>query len=188
MKEGRWSAYDNKNLIVPDKDDFEFQGRKYRKVILDERTNATLTAIDKYWPPNSEVVTSVIREPEDSLRIIRQFLRSEGLSNKYPDAMTCGILDKIPGTNQYVWQMAWSNLLNIGIIINPPYEAVCLMDYFRNGVNKKGHKIGQSPHVRKTAFDLSGLDSLTIVKRIVEDKLIRGYLVERKQNCLHCDI
>lgn len=184
----RWTAYDNKNLIVPDKDDFEFQGRKYRKAVLDENTNATLCAIDKYWPPNSEVVTSVIREPEDSLRIIRQFLRSEGLHLKYPEAMTCDILDTIPDVNQYVWQMGWSALLNAGIIVNPPYEAICLMDYFRDGKNKKGKKIGQSPHVRKKAFDLSGLDSLTIVKRLVEDKLLRGYLVERKQNCLHCDL
>lgn len=183
----RWEAYDNKNLIVPDRDDFEFQGRKYRQVILDEYLNAVLCSIDKYWAPNSEICTSGIREPEDSLRIIRQYLRSKNLAVKYPDAMTCDINAKDQDGN-YVWQMAWSHLLNIGVIINPPLEAVCLMDYIRNGVNKKGQKIRQSPHVRKTALDLSGTDSEVIVKRLVEDKMIRGYLLERENNCIHMDV
>lgn len=185
--ERRWEAYDNKNLIVPDKVDFVFQGKKYKKAILDERTNALLCSIDKYWPPNSEIVTSVIRTEEDSLRLIRDFLKAEGLHLKYPEAMTCGIKDKLPDGN-YVWQKGWSALLNADIIVNPPYAAICLMDYFSDGVNKIGKVIGQSPHVRKTAFDLSGLDSLTIVKRLVEDKYVRKYRVERKQNCLHVDI
>jgi hypothetical protein len=183
-----WTAYKNKNLIVPDRDDFEFQGRKYKKAILDETTNSILCAIDKHWPPNSEVVTSVIRTVDDSLRLIRDFLRSSGLSRKYPEAMTCGITEKIPGTDEYVWQKGWSALLNNDIIVNPPYPAICLMDYNSGGVNKKGVVIGQSPHVKGRSFDLSGLDSLTIIKRLVEEGLIRGYRVERKQNCLHCDI
>jgi hypothetical protein len=182
----RWSAYDNKNLIVPDVDDFEFNGRKYKKVLLNERLNATLVNIDKYWAPNSEIVTSGLRVPKDSLRIIRQYLVAKDLARVYPDAMTCSIDDKYPDGN-YVWQMAWSHLLNKGVIINPPLAAKVLMDYIRNGVNKKGNIIGQSPHILG-AFDLSGLDSLTIVKRLVEDGMIRGYLVERENNCLHCDI
>lgn len=182
-----WEAYNNKNLIVPNKDDFEFQGRKYRKIILNERLNSTLCAIDKYWAPKSEVVTSGVRAPKDSLRIIRNYLIQKNLFNTYPEAMTCAIDDK-KEDGTYVWQMAWSNLLNLKVIINPPLPAVCLMDYFRNGKNKKGKLIGQSPHVRGTSFDLSGLDSHTIVKRLVEDKMIRGYLVERENNCLHIDI
>lgn len=179
-------SYSNKNLLVPDHDDFEFQGRKYRKVILTDELDSILFSIDKYWPEKSEIVTSGVRIPDDSLRIIRQYMRSKGLDRKYPEAMTCDILDKVG--SEYVWQKGWSALLNSGVIVNPPFEAVCLMDYFRNGINKKGNLIGQSPHVKKKAFDLSGTDSLTIVKRLVEDKMIRGYLLERENNCLHCDI
>jgi hypothetical protein len=179
-------AYNNKNLIVPDHDGFEFQGKKYRKVILNDVLDILLSDIDHYWPPASEIVTSVIREPDDSLRIIREYMKEGGLDKKYPEAMACNILDKTEA-GQYVWQMGWSALLNAGVIVNPPYSAVCLMDYIRDGANKKGQIIGQSPHVKKKAFDLSGLDSLTIVKRLVEDKKIRGYLPERKNNCLHCD-
>jgi hypothetical protein len=156
------------------------EGKTYRKVVLNDELDLILCSIDHYWPPKSEIVTSAIRVPEDSLRIIRGYMVSHGLDKKYPEAMTCGILDKVSGTNEYVWQKGWSAVLNVGVIVNPPYEAVALMDYFREGVNKKGHLIGQSPHIRKKAFDLSGVDSLTIVKRIVEDKKIRGYLLERE--------
>jgi hypothetical protein len=181
-----WTAYKNKNLIVPDKDDFDFQGRKYRKIVLNPALNSILMAIDKYWPPMGEVVTSGVRVPADSLRIIRGYLKSKDLARLYPDAMECEIDAKENG--HYVWQMAWSNLLNKGVIINPPLPAECLMDYFRGDVNKKGKVINQSPHVRGTSFDLSGTDSLTIVKRLVEDKMIRGFLLERENNCIHCDI
>jgi hypothetical protein len=171
----RYSAYDNKNLIVP------------ATVVLNDRLNAVLTRIDKYWPPQGEKVTSGVRSPEDSLRIIRTYLKSKDLARHYPDAMTCKIDAKL-SNGYYVWQMAWSHLLNTGVIINPPLPAACLMDYVRGGVNKKGQVIGQSPHIRGTAFDISGTDSHTIVKRLVEDKMIRGYLLERENNCIHCDI
>lgn len=171
----RYSAYDNKNLIVPE------------TVVLNDRLNSVLTAIDKYWPPQGEKVTSGVRSPEDSLRIIRTYLKSKDLARLYPDAITCKIDAKLPN-GYYVWQMAWSHLLNKGVIINPPLPASCLMDYIRNDKNKKGQVIGQSPHIRGTAFDISGTDSLIIVKRLVEDKMIRGYLLERENNCIHCDI
>lgn len=170
-----WTAYSNKNLIVP------------TTVTLNELLNSTLVAIDKYWPPKGEVVTSGVRVPKDSLRIIRQYLNAKGLARIYPEAMSCAIDDKGPDGN-YLWQMAWSNLLNKSVIINPPLEAVVLMNYFRDGVNKKGKIIGQSPHVRGTAFDISGLDSHVIVKRLVEDGMIKSYLIERENNCIHCDI
>jgi hypothetical protein len=182
-----WTAYKNKNLIVPGEDDFEFNGKKYRKVILNKSLDHILSLIDKYWPEKSEVVTSGVRVPSDSLRIIRGYLKSKDLSRLYPDAMTCDIDGRLDN-GEYVWQMAWSSLLNKGVIINPPLPAECLMDYFRGEVNKKGKVINQSPHVRGTSFDLSGTDSLTIVKRLVEDKMIRGYLLERENNCIHCDI
>jgi hypothetical protein len=169
-----WKAYDNKNLLVP------------RSVVLNERLNSVLCAIDKYWPPNGETVTSGVRTPEDSLRIIRTYLKRKDLARIYPEAMTCAIDDK--DGDIYAWQTAWSHLLSLKVIINPPLPAKCLMDYYRNGKNKKGQIIGQSPHIRGTAIDLSGIDSEVIVKRLVEDGMIRSYLVERENNCIHIDI
>jgi hypothetical protein len=171
-------AYENKNLIVP------------KNVVLTPSLDAVLCAIDKYWPPQSETVTSGLRTPEDQLRIIRKYLKAKGLQVFYPETMECEIDDTYIERDKkyYQWQKGWSALLNAGVIINPPFPAEVLMDYYRNGINKKGKIINQSPHTRGTAFDLSGTDSLTIVKRLVEDKMIRGYLVERENNCIHVDI
>jgi hypothetical protein len=107
-------------------------------------------------------------------------------------------LDKIDfgdGKKIATWQRAWSRLLNKGIIVNPPLEAECLFDYFRNGVNKKGQKIGMSPHYYGKAFDISGgedynpVNETEVIKHALADKLkgLKGYLLERKQNCLHVD-
>lgn len=172
------NAYNNKNLIVGE------------HIILSKELDIVLSNIDKYWPPQSEKVTSGVREPADQLRIIRTYLKAKGIDHKYPVAMSCEIDDKIvkDGKEMYAWQPAWSKLLNLGVIINPPYPAEVLEDYFRNGVNKKGMIIQQSPHTRGKAFDISGLDSLTIIKRLKEDGMIRNYLVERENNCIHVDI
>lgn len=173
-----FKSYENKNLLVPE------------SIVLTPELDIVLQHIDKYWPPASETVTSGLRQPEDQLRIIRRYLKVKGIEKDYPVAMTCTIEQKIEreGKEYYAWQFAWSRLLNLGVIINPPFPAEVLEDYFRNRVNKKGQTIQQSPHTRGKAFDLSGLDSLTIVKRLLEDKQIRGYLVERENNCIHVDI
>ena len=90
--------------------------------------------------------------------------------------------------DRYIWQMAWSNLLNLGVIINPPLPAVALMDYWRGGLNKKGMLIGVSPHTKGKSFDLSGTDSLAIVQSLKLKEKIKGYLLERENNCIHVDI
>lgn len=186
-----WSAYDNKNLIVPSYDDFVWRGKKYRKVILNEYLNSALVRMDPYWPPDSEIATSGVRVPADSLRIIRGYLKEYGLDKVYPDAMTCELEAKLEN-GEYIWQLPWSRLLNKNVIINPPLPAKCLLDYIRNGVNKKGRIIDQSPHIPRLgkpgAIDLSGIDSETIVKRLIEDEIIRGYLLERANNCIHMDV
>lgn len=167
-------SHNNKNLIVGP------------HVVLNDKLDKVLSEIDHYWQGRKEVVTSGVRDADDQLRIIRKYLTSKGLADNYPEAMT-GSTD---GTTngEYSWQKGWSALLNIGVIINPPFSAVVLMDYFRNGKNKKGHTIGQSPHTRGTAFDISGLDSGDIVQKLLADGKIRGYLIERENSCIHIDI
>jgi hypothetical protein len=169
-------AYSNKNLIVP------------KTIVLNEALDKVLSEIDPYWEGRTEKVTSGVRTPEDQIRIIRTYLKAKGLHQKYPEAMTCDTRHKWSDEDEFVWQKAWSALLNVGVIINPPYPAIVLMDYIRNGVNKKGQRIGQSPHTRGTAFDLSGLDSLDIIKKLLVEKKIKSYLVERENNCIHIDI
>lgn len=169
-------SYSNKNLIVS------------KSIVLNEKLDDVLSEIDSYWEGRSEKVTSAVRIPSDQLRIIRKYLVLKGLDKKYPEAMTCNSMDVWTDKKEYMWQSGWSALLNAGVIINPPYPAIVLMDYFRNGINKRGQLIGQSPHTRGTAFDLSGIDSLDIVKKLVADGKIKGFLVERENNCIHCDI
>jgi hypothetical protein len=168
-------AYGNRYLIVPP------------SVKLNEKLDQVLYDIDCDFREAPERVTSGIRDSADQLRIIRQYLRSNGLDDNFPEAMVCEFDDRFTD-GEYAWQKAWSKLLNIGVIINPPLPAVVLMDYIRSGVNKKGQVIGMSPHTRGTAFDLSGLDSLRIVQALKLKGKIKGYLVERANNCLHCDI
>lgn len=169
-------SYTNRYLKVP------------TSIILNEKLDNVLYDIDCDFRDHPETVTSAVRTPEDQLRIIRKYLVSKGLDQKYPEAMTAKITDRYEGQDEFVWQKAWSALLNIGVIINPPLAAVVLMDYVRGGVNKKGQLIGMSPHTRGTAFDLSGTDSLRIVQGLKLRGAIKSYLIERENNCIHCDI
>ena len=108
--------------------------------------------------------------------------------------MTCQVEDKDPDGN-YSWQLAWSNLLNVGVIINPPVKAICLMNYIRKGVNKKGQYINQTPHSSGTAFNIGGgsngiMDELTVLNDALKEKKIPGlksFLAERENNALHVD-
>jgi hypothetical protein len=165
---------------------------KYLKVaagvVLTNELDTVIFGIDEFFSNHPETVTSGLRTSEDQLRIIRKYLTVKGLNDNYPEAMTCKVNDKIRDSNEYVWQKGWSALLNAGVIINPPYGAECLMDYWRNGRNKKGQLIGMSPHTRGKAFDLSGVDSIETVKRLKSLGKISGYLVERENNCIHVDI
>jgi hypothetical protein len=157
-------------------------------VILTDELDKVISSIDEYFSAHPETVTSGLRTSEDQLRIIRKYLVAKGLDKKYPEAMTCATKDKHTINDEYVWQKGWSALLNVGVIINPPYGAICLMDYYRRGKNKKGEYIGMSPHTKGQAFDLSGLDSIEIIKKLKNLGKIRGYLEERENNCLHVDI
>jgi hypothetical protein len=138
-------------------------------------------------------VVSGLRDQNDQLRIIRGYLNTKNLFAKYPDAMTCGVNEKnADGT--YKWQMAWSNLLNVGIIINPPLPATCLMDYInKSGENKKGKIIDASVHFKGTAFDIAGggdgiTNELAVIKKALGNvKGLVGYVAERNNNCVHID-
>jgi hypothetical protein len=96
----------------------------------------------------------------------------------------------------FQWQKAWSQLLVIGEMVNPPLQAACLFEYKRNGsIIPAGKLIDISPHMKGTAFDIGGgenlLEKVAIIKDLYEMgtvKGFKGYLVESVNNCIHCDV
>lgn len=165
------------------------------KVVLTPIIDQAIVNMDSYFEryKMKGIVTSGLRDAEDQLRVIRSYLTSKGIAGKYPDAMNCKAVDKLP-SGLYVWQMAWSNLLNIGVIINPPYVAKVLMDYIRNGVNRKGATINQTPHASGISYNIGGgangiTDEAKPVKAAMDEKMpgLLNYLLERENNAIHCN-
>jgi hypothetical protein len=182
---------------------FENRFLKVNKtVILTRAIEPVIMALDAYFEKAGKTayVTSGLRDSSTQLSIIRGYLAKTGMDKFYPDAMSCQLNDKKQfGTDIiYVWQLAWSALLSKGIIINPPLPAKCLMDYVRDGKNKKGQVISSSPHFNGTAFDIGGgtdgidgnvTSELKIITQALKDNLpgLKGFLPERNNNCVHCD-
>jgi hypothetical protein len=160
-----------------------------------------IIGMDKYFEEEGvrAHVTSGQRTSQDQLDTIVKYARRYNVDKEFPEILTCGLNDTIDfgeGKKLFTWQRAWSRLLNIDVIINPPRPAKCLFDYFRDGINKKGMTIGYSPHFGGSAFDIGGgidhdiTNELKVVEYAFKDKKIRGlrgYLKERKNNCIHID-
>jgi len=175
-------AKDNKWLIVKD------------HVVLTPVIEPVIVALDKYFEKHKlkAFVTSGLRDANAQLVVIKQYLVKKGLDKKYPEAMKCKVEDKLP-SGEYVWQMAWSNLLNIGVIINPPVAAKCLMNYINKaGKNRIGSIISQTPHATGNAFNVGGgdngiMDELAVLTDAKNDKVagLKDFLAERENNALH---
>lgn len=184
------TAYDNKWLTVG----------KNSGVRLTPIIEPVIIALDKYFERANlkASVTSGERNSSDQLNIIRKYATLHGVDKEFPEVLTCGVLDKIDfgdGKKLPTWSRAWSRLLNKNIIVNPPLPCSCLFDYIRDGVNKKGQVINHSPHYYGKAFDIGGgidhdpTNELAVIKTAIADKLpgLKGFLLERNQNCLHVD-
>lgn len=176
----------NKFLLVKD------------SVVLTEHIKPVIERLDPFFEAHKLTawVTSGLRRAEDQLRIIRNELNRRGLSAEYPQAFEdIGVKIQYNDQEVYAWQPGWSKLLSVGFIVNPPYPAKVLMDYFRPGSkeNRKGKLIGDSPHTRGTAFDISGgkdgvfNESLVLERAMGNVTGLKGYLIERNQNCVHVD-
>lgn len=168
-------------------------------VILTEHIRPVISDLDEYFEKANLTawVTSGLRKPEDQLRIIRNELNRRDLSQYYQDVFEdIGKKVQYEGEEIYGWQLGWSKLLNLGFIVNPPYPAVALMDYYRPGSqeNRKGKLIGDSPHTRGTAFDISGgANGVTDEAQVIESAMgkvkgLKGYLIERNNNAIHIDV
>jgi len=179
------SVQDNKFLIVKP------------SVRLTRHIIPVIIGLDAYFEKANlkATVTSGQRTSGDQLAVIRQYAVRHNVHTEFPEVLTCIAEEKNPdGT--YMWQRAWSRLLNLGIIINPPYPAVAMFDYWRGTVNRKGAIIGHSPHFAGLAFDIGGgidhdiSNEIPIVAKALAAHLpgLKGYLPERKNNCVHCDV
>jgi len=172
----------------PEKNEFLTLGKD---VVRSKVTDVVICKLDKYFKQynHEAIVTSIVRTPEKQLSIIVDYCIKYGVP-----VSTDWDVDKKIG-EYYCWQKSWSRLLNLGVIINPPYAAVCLEDYYKNGVNKKGQVINPSPHFFGKAFDIGGgingiNDELEIISYAMGQDKNLGILkivLERANNCVHCD-
>lgn len=161
----------------------------------------TIALLDPYFVDLTSVVTSGLRTPEDQLGIIIEKAERHGISKLFsefvehkgkPYAFKCNV----EGEHLYWWQQAWSKLLEIQEIVNPPTKAECLFNYFRPGskVNKKGRVIDISNHMRGLSFDIGGGTDLDERYRLVHQAaqdgkcFIRDYLKEVVNNAVHLDL
>ncbi len=179
----QWLSRSNKFLIVQ------------AKVVLTPTIDKVIANADKVFEKHAKqaLVTSGLRGPDDQLRIIQNFLTEKGLSEKYPEAMICHSTDRVG--DQYTWQKGWSALLNAGIIINPAYDAICLMHTTFDDRDRFNQLIHQTPHHTGNCFDVGGgsnkiSDELAILQEAINEKSITGLvhiLAEHGNNCVHCD-
>jgi hypothetical protein len=184
MSEVRFNSLENKFLIVRP------------SVVLTRHINRVIFELDAYFAAAGleAYVTSGLRDANSQLKIIRNALTKRGLAEAYPEAFE-DINKKIVwnGKSVFSWQPGWSKLLNIGYVVNPPFPAEVLMNYYRPGskVNSKGMTIQSSPHYRGTAFDIGGSsngvnDELEVIQGAKVEGL-KDYLVERTNNAIHVD-
>lgn len=176
------TSKDNKWLIVNS------------KVKLTPVIEPVIIALDKYFEAANfkAAVTSGLRDANDQLEVIRGYLTKKGIAKQYPQAMAGRVDDYEFG--EYSWQMAWSHLLHLGIIINPPLKAKCLMHTTFDKVDRFGKVINQTPHAKGTAFNIGGggngvTDEAAILQKALADKIpgLASFLVERENNAVHCN-
>jgi hypothetical protein len=164
-----------------------------------KRTPMTDAVIEKLQPifvanNFTAYITSVLRDKDDQLRLIQQYAIEHGI---IPGGTILNFVDTeyFEGKQVYVWQVVWSTLLNHGIIINPAVSAVVLMDYWRDGINKKGLTLPASPHAGGKAFDVGGFSPNNTINRCYQILMnaasgvgIKDVLEEHGNNCCHVDV
>lgn len=168
-------------------------------VVTTQAILRTATAIDPYMKGLEAKITSGKRTIEDQMRIIVQKVLRHGIDKVYHEwqeniGKPINEIVQVGNERLFFWQRAWSKLLNISDIVNPPIPAEVLFDYFRPGssVNGKGRIIGLSPHMEGNAFDLAGND-LTKLRQKIEfckensQSFIKDFLIEDVNNCAHID-
>lgn len=178
-----------------------------KNVVLTNIIDPVIAELDPWFEQFGvrAVITSGLRDAQRQLMIIQHLAEQHGIDQEFPeirratlDGITNFAAQAVP-----VWAPAWSRLLNLGVIVNPPKPCVTLFDYNRRDASGKltryrraGYRIGTSPHFEGTAFDVGGgankkiTEELAPVKAAFESreiKWLKGYLPEHDNNAIHCD-
>lgn len=167
-------------------------------VILNELLDLVSAGLDKFFEQEklTAYVTSGKRNPEDQLRIIKKYVKRKNIQDEFIENAV--LHSQVTWNNKiiYSWQLAWSKLLNAGVLINPPIRAEVLLDYVKSGVNKKGIFMNPSVHFLGTALDIGGGsnsigDETAVVQKAIASKEIPqivSIVPERENNCLHINV
>ena len=162
----------------------------------------TIECMDKFFDGEPTEVTDGYRTTHDQLTLIMKKLSIHGKDHEFVEFVN-GVenhwpIDKTVHLTEidrdlYWWQRAWSRLLNIGQIINPPMPAEVIFEYVNDGRNKKGEIIRISNHQHGLAVDFGGGKDLMAKAKCVlaalrsRECFIHNYRVERGNNCVHAD-
>lgn len=177
----------NKFLIVKD------------GVVLNDKLDKSICKLEPFFKESNHIayVTSGIRTAEKQLQIIKDFIHNKKISDEFTELAKVESKVIYAGGEIYSWQLAWSKLLNAGVIINPPLKAKLLLDYINKaGKNRKGDFFNPSVHFSGKAFDIGGgPNSVSDEKEIVMEAIKSGtcleivsFVVERENNCLHINV
>lgn len=174
---------------------------KIRKgVILTPTIDAGIYTLD-FWFEKENLsceVTSGLRTTEKQLQLIKEKAIKHNIHVEFP--LITGAQLNIPNT----WIPAWSRLLTIGEMINPPIATKCLFDYKKSDgtLRKAGTLIPVSGHQLGEDFDIGGFNkelnqavSLDAIVKVLKVALlsaevkgiIAGYLKEPVNGAVHVD-
>jgi hypothetical protein len=169
--------------------------------VIDDYQQSVINDIEPHTIGHTLVVTRGHATPLSQLETIHDYAIMHNCL--YPEFEAGNLYEKniviIDGLakNVYLWQRTWSQLLNVGIIINPPVTAEVLSNYFKDGVNKKGELILPSPHILSNPIDFSakidGIPNMKEVVSILTDAKTAGARIrvikpEPKNGCVHIDL
>lgn len=174
---------------------------KVRKfVTLTDTIDSSIALLDGYFAQTNlkAEVSSGLRTPEEQLKIIIKKSLKHKVDKEFPLIRVAKIKE------EETWIYAWSRLLTIGEMVNPPITAVCKFDYTKsNGILRKaGTVIQTSGHQLGTDFDISGYNqelkisiSLDDIVKVVDIFIksgyatnhVTGYLKEPVNGAVHID-
>ena len=165
-----------------------------RGVARTQATDPVIAALDAPFAKagREATVTSILRTPQDQLRVILGMARQRlGLN---PSFTPGDVETRLPGTGHYLWQEAWTQLLQAGYVVNPPLRAAALGGYrIGDRTYPAGHSVGPSPHTSGRAFDIGcGTHGVSPILSIVRGSaamipsLAEGQILgEPANNCVH---
>jgi hypothetical protein len=188
-----------KLVAIDQEEDMDLKNLTFRPGVI--RTLATDLVIERLDPffgaaGHRAEITSVLRTQESQLQVITDYARMRSIL-KPGEKLNFADVVEHGGKSVPRWQLVWSTLLSLGVLINPPRSAAVLTDYFKDGENRKGQIIQPSSHFLGKAFDIGGRggdprtaqDEYDIIMKAAKTGIgIKSVVLERANNCVHCNV